>query len=198
MISKGIQKQIFFSEYEAKEIDIIKNRISSGDIVMEVGAGIGYISAYCSKIAGEDKVFAYEANPALIELILLTHKANNLSPTVTNALLAKGEGEHEFYIEEDYWASSTIKISKEAKKITVPQKDINIEIERIQPTFLVIDIEGGEIDFFQAINLDTINKICIETHPGIVGNKDTSLLFSLLFSQGFLLDFGLTTINKFT
>ena len=148
MISKGIQKQIFFSEYEAKEIDIIKNRISSGDIVMEVGAGIGYISAYCSKIAGEDKVFAYEANPALIELILLTHKANNLSPTVTNALLAKGEGEHEFYIEEDYWASSTIKISKEAKKITVPQKDINIEIERIQPTFLVIDIEGGEIDFF--------------------------------------------------
>ena len=197
IISKGIQKQIFFSEYEAKEIDIIKNRISPDDVVMEVGAGIGYISAYCAKIVGDDKVFAYEANPALIELITLTHKANNISPTVINSMLEKGEGSHEFYIEDDYWASSTIKISKEAKKITVPQKDINLEIEKIQPTFLIVDIEGGEIEFFQAINLETINKICIETHPGIVSNKEISMLFNKLFSEGFSLDFSLIRKNVF-
>jgi FkbM family methyltransferase len=197
LISKSIQKQIFFSEYEAKEVYIIHNRISPDDIIMEVGSGIGYLSALCATIVGENNVFTYEANPELIDVIKITYQENNIHPKVINALLAKGNGTHTFYVEKDYWASSSIEISKNARKISVPQKDLNSELNKISPTFLIVDIEGGEKDFFKEADLSTVNKIYIETHPEILSNEQISSIFKKLFSYGFHLDFSITRKNVF-
>lgn len=194
-ISADIRRQIFFSEYEDKEIEIVARRLASDDVVMEVGAGIGFLSAYCAKRIGSDRVFAYEANPAMMDVIAATYRANGVTPEVRNALLAKGEGSREFHIEPEFWASSTVRGSANANTIRVTQMDLNAELARVRPTFLIVDIEGGEIEFFETADLAGVRKICVETHPGIHANDALSGMLGRLIQQGFALDFTLMRKN---
>lgn len=196
LLTKGIRRQIYFGEYESKEAEIVSRRLEKDDVVMEVGAGIGFLSALCARRIGSEKVFAYEANPALFELIAMTHRINGVAPVVENAILGKENGERLFYLEKEFWASSTT-VKTNAQAILVSQKDLNSELAKRRPTFLIVDIEGGEKEFFAVANLDTVRKICIETHPGILSNEEITDLFELLFRQGFVLDFSLIRKNVF-
>lgn len=198
LISPGIGKEIYFGDYERKEAEIVSQRLEHGDVVMEVGAGLGFLSAYCAKIIGSERVFAYEANPALMEVIDQTHAANGVRPTVFNALLADGAGRTRFFVEEEFWASTTVKDgTRNSKEIEVEQLDLNSEIARIRPTFLIVDIEGGEADLFPLADLSGVQKICVETHPHILGNGGVSRLLALLFERGFVLDLSLIRKNVF-
>lgn len=197
LISAHIAKEIYFGTYESKEIDIVSQRLASSDVVMEVGAGIGFLSAYCAQRIGNDRVHAYEANPALRAVIDMTYSANHVKPNVYTALLAQGNGERTFYVEKEFWASTTVSGSTGAQAITVPQIDLNSEITRIRPTFLILDIEGGEAEFIPLADLSGIQKICIETHPHVLGNNGVTKILAHLFAQGFSLDFGLVRKNVF-
>ena len=195
MVSPGIAREIYFGDYEAKEIEIISKRLATDDVVFEVGAGLGYLSAYCAKRTGGEKVFTYEANPELIPLIRETHARNGVAPTVTNALLARGDGEREFRLEDDFWASSAHRGSGRA--ITVKQLDLDSELARVRPSFMIVDIEGGEAEFFAGADLSTVRKICVETHPDVLGDRVLSEMFAGLVAKGFALDFSLIRKNVF-
>lgn len=195
LVSPGIAREIYFGDYEAKEIEIISRRLGHEDVVFEVGAGLGYLSAYCAKTTGSERVFTYEANPELIPLINATHTRNGVSPTVVNALLAEGEGEREFRLEQDFWASSAHRSGGRA--IKVRQLDLNAELARIRPTFLIVDIEGGEVEFFSYAQLDMVRKVCVETHPDVLGDRALSEMFAGLVAKGFALDFSLIRKNVF-
>ncbi len=195
LVSPGIAREIYMGDYEAKEIEIISKRLTSDDVVFEVGAGLGYLSAYCAKRVGSDKVFTYEANPELIPLIRETHARNAVAPTVTNALLAQGEGEREFRLEDDFWASSAHR--EGGRAITVRQVDLNAELARIRPTFMIVDIEGGEAEFFAGADLSPVQRICVETHPDVLGDRVLSEMFAGLVAKGFALDFSLIRKNVF-
>lgn len=195
LISPGIAREIYLGDYEAKEIEIISKRLATDDVVFEVGAGIGFLSAYCARRTGAEKVFAYEANPELIPLIRETHTRNQVAPTLINALLAKGEGEHEFHLEDDFWASSAHR--KGGRSTTVRQLDLNAELARVQPSFLIVDIEGGEAEFFATAELSTVRKICVETHSDVLGDRVLSEMFAGLVAKGFALDFSLIRKNVF-
>jgi len=196
-ISEGIRKNIYFGEYEAKEVEIVSRRLTEDDVVMEVGAGIGFLSAFCAKRVGGERVFAYEANPALLPVIAATHRANGVAPTVKNVMLGRGAGTRTFYLEREFWASSLIKGSPDAQAIEVPQVDLNAELAAVAPTFLIVDIEGGEAEFFAAVELPTVRKICIEVHPGVLSDAQISQIFARLFAAGFALDFSLIRKNVF-
>ena len=195
LVSPGIAREIYFGDYESKEIEIISKRLAADDVVFEVGAGLGYLSAYCAKRTGGDRVFTYEANPELIPLIRETHARNGVAPTVTNALLAKGDGEREFRVENDFWASSAHRDGGRA--ITVKQLDLGSELARIRPSFMIVDIEGGEAEFFAGADLSTVRKICVETHPDVLGDRVLSEMFACLVAKGFALDFSLIRKNVF-
>ena len=47
----------------------------------------------------------------------------------------------------------------------VPAKLLNAKIARIQPSALMIDIEGGQFELFPDIDLKTVRKIGMELHP---------------------------------
>lgn len=195
LISAGIAREIYLGDYESKEIEIISKRLSASDVVLEVGAGLGYLSAYCAKHTGSNNVHTYEANPELIPLIRATHERNQVSPTVTNALLAKGNGAREFQLDTDFWASSAHRAG--GHSITVRQADLNAELARVRPSFLIVDIEGGEAEFFADADLSPVRKICVETHPDVLGDRILSEMFAGLVAKGFSLDFSLIRKNVF-
>lgn len=189
-ITPPIRRDIYFGEYERKEVEIIRQRLANDDIVMEVGAGIGFLSAFCAREIGGQRVFAYEANPALMDVIKQIHADNGVAPNMRNVLLGQGDGEREFFLEKDFWASSLIRSDSTTEVIRVPQVDLNTEINRIAPTFLIVDIEGGEYEFFQLADLKKVQKICVEVHPHVLGNRRISEIVARLIDQGFSLDFG--------
>ncbi|MCX7897676.1 MAG: FkbM family methyltransferase [Rhodocyclaceae bacterium] len=195
LISPRIAREIFLGDYEAKEIEIIRKRLTEDDVVFEVGAGIGFLSSYCAKRVGSEKVFAYEANPALLPLIQETYARNGVSPSLTHGMLGHGDGVREFYLDDEFWASSAHR--QGGRSITVPQIDLNAELTRVRPSFLIVDIEGGEAEFFSLADLASVQKICLETHPGVLGDHTLSEMFARIFGQGFSLDFSLIRKNAF-
>jgi predicted transcriptional regulator len=100
----------------------------------------------------------------------------------------------DFYITPAFWASSLVKpASGEYSKVTVPALDKNEVINSIKPTALIVDIEGGEIEFFQDLDLTSVNKIILEIHPLVVSDQDLSVLYKSLLNLGFNLDFKTST-----
>ena len=197
LITPPIERDIYFGDYERKELDVIERRLEPGDKVMEVGAGIGFLSAYCARELGDERVFAYEANPALLELVDAVHKRNKVRPRVTQALLGQGDGERDFFVEPDYWASSLVRRSPKATCVRIRQIDFNSELRRVAPTFLIVDVEGGEYELLRNADLSVVSKLCLEIHPDVLGNARVSELFAGLIEGGLALDFGLMRKNVF-
>jgi len=197
LITPPIRRDIYFGDYERKELDVIERRLQPGDTVMEVGAGIGFLSAYCARVLGDERVFAYEANPALLELIGTVHARNGVRPRVTQALLGAGDGERDFFVEADYWASSLVRRSAGARCVRIRQIDFNAELRRVAPTFLIVDVEGGEYELLRRADLSGVAKLCLEVHPDVLGNARVSELFAGLVAAGLSLDFTLMRKNVF-
>ena len=182
-------KEFFYNEsYEGQEVRVLEKVLEKSDRVFEIGAGIGFLSTYCSKKIGSDKVVAYEANPQMITKIKETYKLNGVNPIINNIILMDKDGEVDFYLEDDFWSSSMIKRSDNAKKIKVKTADINNELKKYNSNFMIIDIEGGEELLIPIINFNAIDKILIELHPNIIGNKSTSNIIKTLIEKGFCLD----------
>jgi len=197
LITPPIRRDIYFGDYERKELDVIERRLEPGDTVMEIGAGIGFLSAYCARVVGSERVHAYEANPALLPIIEEVHARNGVRPRVVHALLGRGDGECGFFIERDYWASSLVRRSPEAREVRIRQIDLQAELRRVAPTFLIVDVEGGEYELLRDVDLAGVSKLCLEVHPDVLGNARLSELFSTLIARGLVLDFSLMRKSVF-
>ena len=184
-ITRALRKVFYYELYEADEITILKNHLAKQDVLLEIGAGIGYLSSYCSKIIGDNRVYSYEANPEMAEKILETYKLNNVSPNFKNAFASFENGFIDFYLESNFWSSSSKKRSDNSKKVSIPTINVNEEINRVSPTFMIVDIEGGEIDLIDKIDFATVKKLILEVHPHVIGDKNTSKVIAQLISKGF-------------
>lgn len=191
-ISKNLKRTFYNGSYEKDEVVILSQYLQPDDVVMEIGAGIGFLSAFCALRVGNDKVFAYEANPNMLKKIKETYDLNNVAPTISNVLLSDSSGEIDFYLEEDFWSSSIVKRSKEANKIKVKTKNINLDIIENNPSLLIIDIEGGEMQLLPMIKFNNIQKVIIEVHPHVIGQREVSKVIALLIENGFNLDLGVS------
>jgi FkbM family methyltransferase len=174
-------------QYEQGEIELIRQRIEPSDRIMEIGTGLGFVSAYCSRIVGSDQVYSFEANPLNVEMALRVYEKNNVRPHLQNALLADCKGMIDFPVNrKSRLASSLLKTSGEI--VQVPQLNLNETIEALRPDFLIMDIEGAEYDVFRMIRFQTIKKIQVELHPSILGEAKMNEIFDLLRANGFVAD----------
>lgn len=179
---------MFTGGYESAELRTIKNNLSREDRVLEIGTGIGLISTYCAKRIGSDRVFTFEANPELEPYIKAVYARNEVSPTLNICILGAGAGETSFYVHHDFWSSSVYQRSEKTRKLSVPRQDLNETIARLRPTFLIMDIEGGESDLFKIIELNGIMKIAVELHTSIIGKNRVDDICAQLAEQGFVID----------
>jgi FkbM family methyltransferase len=156
---------------------------------MELGTGLGVVATYAAGRIGSDRVFTYEANPALAPLTRDTFELNRVSPAFETCLLGEAPGETTFYVGEDFRVSSTIPSDIDSPiPIRIPVKSLNDELQRIRPTFLIVDIEGGEHDLIQHMNFAGIRKILVEVHENVIGAAKVERLKSMLLDAGFTMD----------
>jgi FkbM family methyltransferase len=177
--------EILAGRYELQERDLLSRCLADGDVVLELGTGIGLMATLCARRLGSDRVFTFEANPEMIAVAEETFRLNGVAPKVENCALGAAQGAVTFFVEEHFWSSSTIKRTATARTISVPVRPLAEAIREIRPTILIVDIEGGEATLFDGVALDGVQKIMIELHPHVIGAAQTERIRGLLRGAGF-------------
>jgi FkbM family methyltransferase len=149
--------------YEPFESLLILNQLKSGDVVIDVGANIGYYSLLmASKVGPTGKVYAFEPDPSNRSILKKNVEANGLSNLIYiyDFAVYSREGESELYLSDenkgDHWLSFDCDKNKPRKKITVKTTTLDL--------------------FWKSINCPLVNLIKIDTQgsePYIIHGGET-------------------------
>ncbi|MDY6858887.1 MAG: FkbM family methyltransferase [Pseudomonadota bacterium] len=176
--------------YEHKESEAVLRVVKPDDTVIELGAGMGYMSTLLAKKLGVKTVHAFEANPRMIPYIHAVHAANGVEGvTVHNAILGAADGRAKFYVRGDFVASSLEDNLEDAHGGVIAEEEIDIRnaqavFDEISPTVLVCDIEGAEADLLPLIDLSGLRCAIVELHPQWIGQAGVQAVFDAMQAGG--------------
>jgi FkbM family methyltransferase len=185
-------KRMEEARYEGEEIAGALSVVREGDRVLEMGAGLGVVGAVTAFNAKPEAVLSFEANPALIPHIENLYKLNGLQDVieVRNQVVISAPERPEtmtFHVHNSFLGSSLVDNDK--RKTTPVEVDtvaFDEVLEEFKPDVLIMDIEGGELEFLTHANLRGIRAVVIEFHPGVYGKEGTGVCKDALRSAGFL------------
>jgi FkbM family methyltransferase len=192
----ALRRALYAERYERGEARCVARRVAPDDVVLEVGAGIGFLSTLCALRVGGARVTAVEANPALLPRIRATWAANGVAPTLVHGVLARTAGEAELFVAPELVSSSLAPGGEARASVRVPQLAVNELLRRVAPTCLVIDVEGAEAELLPAIDWRGVRKLILELHPHRIGAERTRELLALLAAQGFREERAISSTRK--
>ena len=189
--------------YEPYETELIKKQIKKGDVILDIGANIGYYTLIFANIVGkEGRVYAFEPDPenfAILKknieinnydnVVLIRKAVSNKSGKIRLYLCEDNKGDHRIY--DSYDGRESIDI--EAITLDEYFKDYNGRIPLIK-----MDIQGAEFGAFEGmtsiLKKNKNIKIFTEFWPQGLQKFGTSAdkYLNLLLKQ----DFKLYTINE--
>jgi FkbM family methyltransferase len=184
-VTPAIRQELEAGEYEQPELAALRAVLEPGHVVMEIGTGLGLLSAWCARVVGSDRVFTFEANPALEPPIRELYRLNQVSPRLEICLLTESGGSAEFHPQPEFWASSVVPASPDSESITVPARSFSETRAAIQPTVLIIDIEGGELELVGHADFDGVEHILMELHPDVIGEAGCEAVVGAVAAAGF-------------
>lgn len=160
--------------------------IGQGQVVLEVGAGLGYVGSALFLSGKIQSIISYEANPNLIPLLRETHRLNGVTSDVRNFILGeKSSGMGSIYVPEHFWAAQTERAVK-GEVHNVRNCSLQTVINEEKPSFMLIDIEGGEQSLFDGIvELPTVHSLLIELHQKVIGRDGIKRFFEKMHQLGF-------------
>jgi FkbM family methyltransferase len=192
-MSRRVERALSKGDYEREELRLIGSLLSSSDTVLEIGAGLGLVSAYCAKRIGSNRVFACEADPDLEPCIRTIYQINGVEPNLEMCAVGPRSGRVTLRRDKRLVSTSVVRRRVGARPVEVPGKALNYLVERVQPTLLVVDPEGAEGELFDGAQLPTVTTIVLEQHDRVIGPAATDRVRSKLSELGFALDRGLSS-----
>lgn len=191
MMTPERAERINAARYEGQEIAGALSVVRPGDNVLEMGAGLGLVGAITAKNGKTGKVVSFEANPNLIEHVQALYRLNRLGTKieVRNEVLISAPNaptSMTFHIRNSYLGSSLIDSDTRATKpVEVPTASYDALRAEFVPDVILMDIEGGELDFLRHASLEGVRSIVIEFHPGAYGKEGMRECKSILEKAGF-------------
>lgn len=128
-------------DYETKERDFIKPHIKSTDIVIDIGANIGYYTVFFSRLAS--KVYAFEPDPTNFQILSRNIKENKITNVILEqkAVSNKSGG---INLRINKLNTAGHRISKQATKNSIPIQSVVLDDYIKKADFIKMDIEGAE------------------------------------------------------
>jgi len=156
VLDRGLERFIYyFGEYEAGTLSVLRNFLATGDVFLDVGANIGFLSCAAAHFVGESgHVYAVEPHPEtyrILESNIARNKSKNIS--AFNIALGVEVSEARIYdnLDESRGSASLIRPkdgSEEAgKKVKVTTVDALLKVGQIcPPSLMKVDVEGFELE----------------------------------------------------
>lgn len=188
-----VRRDLYDHLYEHVELAAVRRTLEPDDVVLELGTGLGVVAAFAARRIGSERVFTFDGNPALASFIRDTFAVNGVSPTFETCILGAAAGESTLFVDaDDFRFSSLQRSSRPGTPVRIASRDINAEMRRIRPTFLIMDIEGSEYDIVRCLEFDGLRKLLIEVHDE-PGSASVRQLKAAVMAAGFDLDAQVST-----
>lgn len=191
ILTPSIRQAMIEGRYEAQESAQIPHIVRAGDRVLEIGAGIGFISTLLARQPQVASVVAVEANPHLIDYMTHLHELNQvrtvrrLNAVLTNAPHATAT----FYLRRDFWMGSlSAEPNAWVSTVEVPTRNLDRLLREEAIDLIVCDVEGAETRLFDGADLSGVDRIFLETHDHVTGLSGIRRLFATMHGHGFVYD----------
>ncbi len=164
-----IEAKLAAGNYESRESDAALKRIKPGWKVLEIGAGLGYVSTICAQLAGAENVTSLEANPQMLDQIRDTLARNGQEKVNLWHGAVVGDG-HDgdtvaFRAGALFWGGGLVEDGRSEKgMIEVPAVSISDLLTIVQPRFVIMDIEGAEQHLFDSPWPKCVRHVVMEIH----------------------------------
>lgn len=184
----------FSGIWEPLQTEIVKKEIKKGDIIIDLGANIGYYTLLFSRLVGnEGKVYAFEPDPNNFALLEKNVKENGYTNIVLEQkAVSDFEGTTKLYISNINTGGHRIfdiGANEEFIKIETIKLDDYLQDKKVD--FIKMDIQGSEAKAIMGMkNIISQNqslKIISEFAPFLLKKSgcDPMLYTNLLLEQGF-------------
>ena len=190
VVSPQVALAVMRGYYEHDERRAATGDLRPEDRVLELGCGIGLVSLEIARAQPLTQILCVEANPALENATRESFAANGCSADLVGAVATLADGETDFYLARDFWESAAAPISSPVSVIRRKSVDVNRLIKEFDPSIIVMDIEGGELDLIPKMVLDGLRRLVIEFHPANCQADAISASIAHLLNSGFMLDLG--------
>ena len=177
--------------YEGQEIAGALSVIRPGDRVLEMGSGLGIVGAIAARNAAPQAVLSFEANPALIPHIRDLYARNGLQDRIAvhNKVVISAPDRPAtlpFHVRNSFLGSSLIDSDARATtRVDVPTIAYDDIRRDFAPDVLLMDIEGGELEFLRHASLDGLRALVMEFHPEAYGREGMRECKRILEAAGF-------------
>ena len=199
--SPKVRTALQTGSYERAERGVLTTTLSADDRYLELGCGIGILATLAARRVGDENVVAIDADPSISTVARDTASRNGHAIDVRNAVLLHEAAAStvDFYVRPDFRLSSLSPSpsKKEAgdqlakpRRVQVPVLDPSETIAEVNASYLMVDIEGGEIDLLGRPLPESVRTICVELHLETTDVGARSEMFAALLGSGFELDLG--------
>ncbi|MFN3745640.1 MAG: FkbM family methyltransferase [Hyphomicrobiaceae bacterium] len=172
ILSRRMRRRLAGNKYEAEEVQAALSAVKPGDVVLELGAGLGFLSSLLRKRTAARAIICVEANPDLIPYIQQVHRLNAVRDTqVIHGVALPSDQERlvSFYCRADFWGSSLDCEPAYVRMVSVKGIPLSRLISDHRPDVLIMDIEGGECQLLSVPALDGVRALVLELHPRVYG-----------------------------
>lgn len=131
--------------YEAYETSIILNNIKKGDIVVDIGANIGFHTIlFANKVGPQGKVYAFEPDPVSYEILLKNINANNFKNVIAKPFaISDKKAKLILYKSENNYGDNRVYDSD------LPTTKIKVQADSLDNLFSTIIKEGERVSLLK-------------------------------------------------
>lgn len=136
--------------YEEEVLNALMENLKEGDVFWDIGANIGLHGLSVAKLRPDVRVFAFEPNPAMAQLIRSAAQKNDVSVEVQEIALDQQNGEASFFMHRGNAGRSSLhnwESDPSLEQIRVrTARGASLVAENIvpPPNVLKLDVEGNE------------------------------------------------------
>ncbi|MHA6324948.1 FkbM family methyltransferase [Roseivivax sp. CAU 1753] len=180
------------ARYEGDEIAGALAVVRAGDRVLEMGTGLGVVGAVAALNCAPERVLSFEANPHLLPHIEALYAASGIESriAVRNRVVMAAPDAPEtvtFHVHASFLGSSLIEPeARRSEPVAVATVSFDEVRDELQPSVILCDIEGGELDFLRHADLSGVRAVVMEFHPGAYGREGMRECKRILEEAGFV------------
>ena len=201
----SINKQLILDRVrERKATEIMQTFIEPDDVILELGANIGYYVCMEAKILSDQGyIYAVEPSPENVALLQSNIALNGVqSIEVFNMAMSDKTGTAKLFMGPACNLHSLVDRSNQSERdfIEVQTDSVDHFLEGKKPiTFLRMDVEGYETIIFdgmqKTLNSPNLRKLFIEIHPMVIEAEPMRAFFQQLQDKGFSMEAAVSRDN---